>query len=73
MSGTKAGGKAAAATNKAKYGTDFYAQIGASGGAASKGYRFGHGKVNPAEIGKKGGLISTRLGVKNGAGKKRNV
>ncbi|NBU33922.1 hypothetical protein EBS40_04790, partial [bacterium] len=32
MAGTKAGGKAAAATNKAKYGADFYAKIGASGG-----------------------------------------
>ena len=33
MAGTKAGGKAAAATNKAKYGKDFYANIGAKGGA----------------------------------------
>ena len=32
MAGTKAGGKAAAATNKAKYGADFYAKIGANGG-----------------------------------------
>ena len=27
MAGTKAGGKAAAATNKLKYGSDFYAKI----------------------------------------------
>lgn len=32
MSGTVSGGKAAAATNKAKYGADFYAKIGALGG-----------------------------------------
>jgi hypothetical protein len=32
MAGTKAGGKAAAATIKAKYGADFYAKIGAQGG-----------------------------------------
>ena len=32
MAGTKDGGKAAAATNKKKYGADFYARIGAAGG-----------------------------------------
>lgn len=32
MAGTKAGGKAAASTNKTKYGSDFYAKIGAMGG-----------------------------------------
>jgi hypothetical protein len=32
MAGTIAGGKAAAATNKSKYGADFYAKIGAIGG-----------------------------------------
>ncbi len=31
-SGTLAGGKAAALTNKAKFGADFYAKIGAIGG-----------------------------------------
>lgn len=34
MAGTKAGGQKAAATNRAKHGTDFYAKIGAKGGAA---------------------------------------
>jgi hypothetical protein len=29
MAGTKEGGKAAASTNKTKYGKDFYAKIGA--------------------------------------------
>ena len=32
MAGTKQGGKAAASTNKTKYGADFYAKIGAMGG-----------------------------------------
>ena len=32
MSGTKAGGMKAAATNKAKYGKEFYARIGKKGG-----------------------------------------
>lgn len=32
MAGTVAGGKAAAATNKQRYGVDFYAKIGAIGG-----------------------------------------
>lgn len=32
MAGTKEGGKAAAATNKQKYGADFYARIGRQGG-----------------------------------------
>lgn len=36
MSGTKAGGMAAAATNKKKYGSDFYAKIGARGGKLGK-------------------------------------
>ena len=36
MAGTKAGGQAAAATNKTKYGADFYAKIGAKGGKLGK-------------------------------------
>ena len=32
MSGTKTGGQKAAATNKKKYGPDFYARIGFKGG-----------------------------------------
>ena len=36
MAGTVLGGKAAAATNKAKYGKDFYAKIGAKGGRVSR-------------------------------------
>ena len=32
MAGTNEGGQAAARTNKRKYGSDFYAKIGAKGG-----------------------------------------
>ena len=60
MAGTKAGGQKAAATNKAKHGSDFYARIGAMGG--KKG-RTGGFAANPelARIaGAKGGRISRR-------------
>lgn len=36
MAGTKAGGEAAAITNKKLYGPDFYAKIGAKGGRLSR-------------------------------------
>ena len=60
MAGTKAGGMKAAATNKAKFGSDFYAKIGAKGG---KNGRTGGFAANPelARIaGAKGGRISRR-------------
>lgn len=60
MSGTKAGGAKAAATNKLKYGDGFYARIGKMGG--QKGHTGGFA-ANPelARIaGKKGGQISRR-------------
>ena len=49
MAGTKAGGMKAAATNKAKYGKEFYARIGQKGG------RLGHtgGLVKPMAVGVK--------------------
>lgn len=46
MAGTKSGGRRAAATNKEKYGKDFYAEIGRKGG------RNGH----------KGGFASEAVG-----------
>lgn len=65
MAGTKAGGKKAAATNKAKYGADFYARIGQTGG---KNGRTGGFAANPALAriaGAKGGRISKRGPAKN--------
>ena len=69
MSGTKAGGKAAASTNKTKYGTDFYARIGAKGGALGRSGGFASNKVGEdgltgrqraAIAGANGGRISRR-------------
>ena len=65
MAGTKVGGKAAAKTNKTKYGKDFYSKIGAVGG--KKGHTGGFFKNRDlARIaGARGGRISRR-GKKNG-------
>lgn len=45
MSGTKAGGLKAAATNKKKHGSDFYARIGAKGGRNGTTGGFGSTRV----------------------------
>ncbi len=61
MAGTAAGGKKAAATNKTRHGSDFYAKIGRKGGQV-KGTMGGFA-ANPelARIaGAKGGRISRR-------------
>lgn len=60
MAGTKAGGRAAAATNKAKYGKDFYAKIGAKGGKLGKTGGFYANRKLAREAGAKGGRISRR-------------
>lgn len=60
MAGTRTGGKLAAATNRRRYGADFYAKIGALGG--KKGTTGGF-YANPelARIaGAKGGATSKR-------------
>ena len=67
MSGTKAGGMKAAATNKAKYGKEFYARIGKKGG--QNGHTGGFA-ANPALAriaGAKGGRISRRGPAKKAA------
>ena len=61
MSGTVEGGKAAAQTNTKRYGKDFYAKIGAKGGAkknASKG--FGGNRELAIRAGRIGGRKSRR-------------
>ena len=60
MAGTKAGGKAAAATNKAKYGADFYAKIGAKGGRNGHTGGFASNPELARVAGAKGGRISRR-------------
>lgn len=60
MAGTKAGGKAAAATNKQKYGSDFYAKIGAKGGKLGRTGGFAANRELARIAGAKGGRISRR-------------
>jgi len=45
MAGTISGGKQAAATNKQKYGKDFYSKIGKLGGSNGRTGGFGSDKV----------------------------
>ena len=60
MAGTKAGGMAAAATNKAKYGADFYKKIGADGGSKTGPKGFALNRELARTAGQKGGKISKR-------------
>ena len=60
MAGTKAGGKAAANTNKKKYGADFYAKIGAKGGTLGRTGGFYANRELARQAGAKGGRISRR-------------
>jgi general stress protein YciG len=60
MAGTKKGGKAAASTNKAKYGADFYAKIGAKGGRLGRTGGFFANPELARKAGAKGGRISRR-------------
>lgn len=60
MAGTKAGGKAAAATNKRKYGGDFYAKIGAKGGKLGHTGGFYANRDLARAAGAMGGRISRR-------------
>ena len=60
MAGTKAGGQKAAAKNKAKYGKDFYAKIGAAGGKKGKTGGFFANRELARAAGAKGGRISRR-------------
>jgi hypothetical protein len=60
MAGTKAGGQAAAATNKTKYGKDFYARIGAKGGQIGRTGGFYANRELARIAGAKGGRISRR-------------
>ncbi len=60
MAGTKAGGMKAAATNKAKYGKEFYAQIGKKGGQNGHTGGFAANPELARIAGAKGGRISRR-------------
>ncbi|HJQ07963.1 MAG TPA: hypothetical protein VJ836_00615 [Candidatus Saccharimonadales bacterium] len=60
MSETLAGGKAAAATNKRKYGDNFYRVIGALGGKKGRTGGFFANRELARIAGAKGGTISRR-------------
>jgi uncharacterized protein len=60
MAGTAAGGKKAASTNKAKYGKDFYARIGAMGGKMGHTGGFYANRELAREAGRRGGRVSRR-------------
>lgn len=64
MAGTKAGGQKAAATNKSKYGKDFYAKIGKVGGKLGRTGGFYANRDLARKAGRKGGRISRRTGAK---------
>lgn len=63
MPGTLYGGRKAAETNKEKYGKDFYREIGAKGGRASRKGGFAANRVLARLAGAAGGRKSKR-GVK---------
>lgn len=75
MTGTKAGGKKAAETNKERNGKDFYKKIGQKGGSAFREAPrwFALHPELARKAGAKGGSNSTRAGIKNGEGKKWRV
>lgn len=59
MGGTKIGGLRTAATNKVRYGADYYKTIGRMGGIKSQGGGFAEGeagRLRASEAGRKGGL-----------------
>ena len=60
MAGTKLGGAKAAATNKTKYGKDFYARIGSMGGKIGRTGGFYANRDLARIAGAKGGRISRR-------------
>jgi general stress protein YciG len=60
MAGTELGGRKAAATNKQRYGLQFYEQIGRKGGKISRGGGFAQNRELAVEAGRKGGKSSRR-------------
>lgn len=67
MAGTKAGGIKAAATNRNKYGAEFYARIGQKGGRNGHTGGFAANPALAKIAGAKGGRISRRGPAKKAA------
>lgn len=62
MSGTQAGGQAAARTNKEQHGEDFYKRIGKDGGSVS------HRETRPFYVNRE---LAKRAGIKGGTTSRR--
>lgn len=60
MAGTRRGGMKAAATNKMRYGAQFYETIGRMGGRKSRGGGFAKNPELARVAGQKGGKASRR-------------
>lgn len=61
MAGNREGGLKAAATNKKRYGKNFYKKIGAAGGILGTGGGFAAmDRARVRELGRKGGKASKR-------------
>lgn len=60
MAGTVKGGKAAAQTNKARHGKDFYKRIGKKGGQNGTSGGFAANRDLARAAGRKGGMKSRR-------------
>lgn len=65
MAGTIAGGRLAAATNKTRYGDDFYPRIGRIGGSRGRTGGFASKKAGPDGLtGRERARVAGRLGGK---------
>ena len=73
MPGTRAGGLKAAATNREKYGANFYAEIGRKGGENGHSGGFSSSHKLAVEAGRKGGAISSRSETKAPLWKRRKA
>jgi general stress protein YciG len=71
MAGTKAGAQKARKTNIKRHGKDFYALIGAKGGRKGHTGGFAANHDRAVAAGRKGGLASSRKGVRNGERKEK--
>jgi general stress protein YciG len=60
MAGTRLGGQKAAATNKQRYGMNFYETIGRAGGKMSRNGGFAKNRELAKIAGRKGGQASRR-------------
>lgn len=60
MSGTRAGGVRAAATNKLRYGPNYYRQLGKKGGEVSRGGGFAANSQLARTAGRMGGQVSRK-------------